>query len=83
MRNLTIKTGVSGSLFGFFNVNGQDYCAAVSEIPFLDYRTECTIFKCKGMDLTDSTPVYSKKHAPVTLASLRQCVSEFIGALLW
>ena len=79
MENLTIKTGMHGSLHCFFTFNGQEYCADVSAIPFLDFKTICSVFRSEGGEVVDWTPVFTRKDVPVTADGLRECVAAFVS----
>lgn len=82
MENLNIKTGISG-FYCFFTTEGQEYCADVCAIPFLEHANQCAIWKAKDGEVIDWNPVFIRKDVPVTTATLRECVGEFAGALVF
>ena len=69
----------NGGYYSIFNVGAYEFYADIRELPLI--HAECMIFFCHDGKVTNWHELYCKRGLPVTEASLRQCINEFIEQL--
>ena len=82
IENLTIAPNrITGGIYGYFDVDGQQYYTDVSLICIGHPISECMIFKSKDNQVVDWIDLYCNRDVEISEESLRRCINEFVESL--
>ena len=77
IENLTIAPNrVTGGIYGYFDVDGQQYYADVSSVSIGPTISECMIFKSKDNQVVNWTELYCNRNVEISEESLRRCIKS-------